>query len=175
MVVFLQAHQLFHYLGGQHELRVFFVDQYRCEATGLDCESLDYNIQFSGNPDLDAEESESWNVGVIWAPVQEIGLSVDIWSITQDNKIDEQQFGLVYDAECNDQQSEICVRLPPQEGQSLGVIQKIFNTYQNVSSQEASGVDISADYKLPFDEYGQLSFRLDWSYLNEFERDSRKP
>ncbi|QCZ93087.1 TonB-dependent receptor [Salinimonas iocasae] len=157
---------------GPSEKSVFFVDQYRCEATGLDCESLDYNIQFSGNPDLDAEESESWNVGVIWAPVQEIGLSVDIWSITQDNKIDEQQFGLVYDAECNDQQSEICVRLPPQEGQSLGVIQKIFNTYQNVSSQEASGVDISADYKLPYDEYGQLSFRLDWSYLNEFERDS---
>ncbi|WP_018984762.1 TonB-dependent receptor [Salinimonas chungwhensis] len=157
---------------GPSEKSVFFVDQYRCEATGLDCESLDYNIRFSGNPNLDAEESESWNVGVIWAPFQELGLSVDVWSITQDNKIDEQQFGLVYDAECNNQDSEICVRLPPQEGQSLGVIQRIFNTYQNVSSQEASGVDFSADYKLPFEQYGELSFRLDWSYLNEFERDS---
>ncbi|WP_137166462.1 TonB-dependent receptor [Salinimonas lutimaris] len=157
---------------GPSEKSQFFVDSYRCEATGLDCESLDYNIQFSGNPNLEAEESESWNVGVIWAPVQELGLSVDVWSITQDNKIDEQQFGLVYDAECNDQNSEICVRLPPQDGASLGVLQKIFNTYQNVTSQEASGVDFSANYMLAMQEYGELKFNLDWSYLNKFEKDN---
>ncbi len=157
---------------GPSEKSVFFVDQYRCEATGLDCESLDYNIQFSGNPGLEAEESESWNVGVIYAPFQELGLSVDVWSITQDNKIDEQQFGLVYDAECNDQNSEICVRLAPQSGESLGTIQKIFNTYQNVSSQEASGVDFSANYMLALNEYGEVKFNLDWSYLNEFEKDN---
>lgn len=155
---------------GPSEKSVFFVDRYRCEATGLDCESLDYNIQFSGNPGLEAEESESWNVGVIYAPFQELGLSIDVWSITQDNKIDEQQFGLVYDAECNSQDSEICVRLPPQSGESLGVIQKIFNTYQNVSSQEASGIDFSANYMLALNEYGEIKFNLDWSYLNEFEK-----
>lgn len=156
---------------GPSEKSVFFVDRYRCEATGLDCESLDYNIQFSGNPNLEAEESESWNVGVIWAPIQEVGLSVDVWSITQDNKIDEQQFGLVYDAECNDQSSTVCVRLQPQEGESLGVIQKIFNTYQNVSSQEASGVDFSANYNMALNNYGNLRFNLDWTYLTNFERD----
>ena len=156
---------------GPSEKSVFFVDQYRCAATGLDCESLDYNIQFSGNPGLEAEESESWNVGVIWAPVEALGLSIDVWSITQDNKIDEQQFGLVYDAECNNQNSEICVRLAPQAGESLGVIQKIFNTYQNVSSQEASGVDFSANYGLSLNNYGDLKFNLDWSYMNEFEKD----
>jgi len=133
---------------GPSQKSVFFVDKYRCDATGQDCESLDYNIEFAGNPNLDAEESESWNVGVIYAPIQELGLSIDVWSITQDNKIDEQQFGLVYDAECNNQDSTICVRLDPQPGESLGVIQKIFNTYQNVSSQEASGVDFSANYSM---------------------------
>lgn len=157
---------------GPSEKSVFFVDRYRCEATGLDCESLDYNIQFSGNPDLEAEESESWNVGVIYAPLQELDVSIDVWSITQDNKIDEQQFGLVYDAECNDQNSEICVRLSPQSGESLGTIQKIFNTYQNVSSQEASGVDFSANYMLALNEYGEVKFNLDWSYLHKFEKDS---
>ncbi|NMH61357.1 TonB-dependent receptor [Alteromonas ponticola] len=156
---------------GPSEKSIFFIDQYRCDATGLDCESLDYNIQFQGNPDLEAEESESWNVGVIWAPYQELGLSVDVWNITQDNKIDEQQFGVVYDAECNDQNSTICVRLPPQPGQSLGVIQKIFNTFQNVSSQEASGIDFGVNYGLDFDSYGTVKFNLDWSYLSNFEKD----
>ncbi len=83
----------------------FFVDTYRCEATGLDCDALDYNIEFAGNPDLEAEESESWNVGFIWAPSAEFGLSVDVWSITQDNKIDEQEFGPIYNSECNNQDS----------------------------------------------------------------------
>ncbi|ANB24224.1 TonB-dependent receptor [Alteromonas stellipolaris] len=156
---------------GPSQKSVFFVDRYRCEATGLDCESLDYNIEFAGNPDLEAEESESWNVGAIWAPTQALGLSVDIWSITQDNKIDEQQFGLVYDTECNNQDSEICVRLDPQGGASLGVIQKIFNTYQNVSSQEAAGIDLSANYMISLNDYGDVKFNLDWSYLTEFEKD----
>ncbi|CAI4148573.1 TonB-dependent receptor [Alteromonas macleodii] len=156
---------------GPSQKSVFFVDKYRCDATGQDCESLDYNIEFAGNPNLDAEESESWNVGVIYAPIQELGLSIDVWSITQDNKIDEQQFGLVYDAECNNQDSTICVRLDPQPGESLGVIQKIFNTYQNVSSQEASGVDFSANYRMELQEFGNVRFNLDWSYMNEFEKD----
>ena len=156
---------------GPSQKSVFFVDRYRCEATGLDCESLDYNIEFAGNPYLEAEESESWNVGAIWAPTQALGLSVDIWSITQDNKIDEQQFGLVYDTECNNQDSEICVRLDPQGGASLGVIQKIFNTYQNVSSQEAAGIDLSANYMISLNDYGDVKFNLDWSYLTEFEKD----
>ncbi|GEA02330.1 hypothetical protein KUL17_12270 [Alteromonas sp. KUL17] len=156
---------------GPSQKSVFFVDKYRCDATGQDCESLDYNIEFAGNPNLDAEESESWNVGVIYAPIQELGLSVDVWSITQDNKIDEQQFGLVYDAECNNQDSTICVRLDPQSGESLGVIQKIFNTYQNVSSQEASGVDFSVNYRMELQEFGNVRFNLDWSYMNEFEKD----
>ncbi len=116
----------------------FFVDTYRCEATGLDCDALDYNIEFAGNPDLEAEESESWNVGFIWAPSAEFGLSVDVWSITQDNKIDEQEFGPIYNSECNNQDSTVCVRLTPTGGDSLGTIQKIYSTFENVSSQEVS-------------------------------------
>jgi len=30
------------------------------------CANTDLTIQFSGNPDLDAETSETWNIGAIW-------------------------------------------------------------------------------------------------------------
>ncbi|WP_404340637.1 TonB-dependent receptor [Pseudoalteromonas mariniglutinosa] len=158
---------------GPSEESQFFVDTYRCQATGLDCTALDYNIQFSGNPNLEAEESESWNVGVIWAPIAEFGFGVDVWSITQDNKIDEQAFGPIYDMHCNDQNSSVCVRLAPQTGLSLGVIQKIHSTFENVSSQEVSGVDISANYNHSLDDYGLLKFNLEWAYQNDFEKDDR--
>ncbi|MEI8606135.1 TonB-dependent receptor [Pseudoalteromonas sp. B160] len=158
---------------GPSEESQFFIDSYRCAATGEDCDVLDYNIQFAGNPDLKAEESESWNVGFIWAPMADLGFSIDVWSITQDNKIDEQAFGPIYDAECNNQNSTICVRLSPQGGQSLGVIQKIHSTFENVSSQEVSGVDFSANYNHSLDDLGLLKFNLEWSYQDKFEKDGR--
>ncbi|TMM45058.1 TonB-dependent receptor [Colwellia ponticola] len=158
---------------GPSEKSQFFIDSYRCAATGQDCGALDYNIEFSGNPNLEAEESESWNVGVIWAPVADFGLSVDVWSITQDNKIDAEAFGPVYSAECNDQNSTICVRLAPQAGQSLGVIQKVHSTFKNVSSQEVSGIDLSANYSHSLEELGLLKFNLEWAYQNNFEKDGR--
>ena len=151
----------------------FFVDTYRCQATGKDCSALDYNIEFAGNPDLQPEESESWNVGFIWAPTAEFGLSVDVWSITQDNKIDEQEFGPIYASECNNQNSTVCVRLSPNGGDALGTIQKIFSTFENVSSQEVSGVDISTNYNHSLDDLGLLKFNLEWAYQDKFEKDGR--
>ncbi len=156
---------------GASETSEFYIDTYRCQATGLDCDPLDYNTEFGGNPNLDAEESESWNVGVIWAPAQSFDVGFDLWNIVQDNKIDKQNRGDVYAAECNNQNSTICVRLPPAPGQSLGVLDVIKSTYVNTSSQEVQGLDISSHYTLGLNEYGEIKFGLDWSYLLNFEKD----
>lgn len=158
---------------GPSQKSQFFVDTQRCEQTGLDCQALDYNIEFSGNPDLEAEESESWNIGFIWAPEADFGISVDIWSITQDNKIDEEEFGPIYAAECGNQNSTICVRLPATGGASLGTIQKVHSTFKNLSSQEVSGIDISGNYNHSLDELGLLKFNLEWAYQDKFEKDGR--
>ncbi len=123
---------------------------------------------------MDAEESESWNLGAIWAPTTQFGISVDVWSIEQDNKIDEQDFGSVYNTHCNDQNSTVCVRLPAVNGDALGVIQTVNSTFENVSSQEASGVDLSTNYNLDLNDMGLLKFNLEWSYMHEFTRDDRE-
>ncbi|WP_462171928.1 TonB-dependent receptor plug domain-containing protein [Pseudoalteromonas xiamenensis] len=156
---------------GPSEESQFFTDTYRCQATGKDCGVLDYNIQFAGNPNLKAEESESMNLGIVWAPTHEIGLGIDFWSITQDNKIDEEPFGPLYDAECNNQNSTVCERLAPQPGESLGVLRKLHSTFKNVTSQEVSGVDFSASYLYSLGESGDLKFNLEYSFLNKFEKD----
>ncbi|NMH66414.1 TonB-dependent receptor plug domain-containing protein [Shewanella salipaludis] len=149
----------------------FFKDNYRCAADGVDCEALDYNTEFAGNSELDAEESETWNVGIIWAPTHKLDMGLDIFSITQDNKIDKQPLGAIYDANCNDQNSTICERLAPQPGQTLGPIDVIHSSFINLSSQEVQGADISAHYGLELDNYGDLKFGLEWSYLYSFEKD----
>ncbi|WDE02963.1 TonB-dependent receptor [Thalassomonas viridans] len=157
---------------GPSEESSFFVDTYRCEADGIDCEALDYNTEFAGNKDLEAEESESWNVGVIWAPSQEFSLGVDVWSIEQDNKIDEANFGDIYNAECGNQNSTICVRHAPTGDDTFGVIDVVKSSFVNVTSQEAQGIDFSASYNLGLDNYGDVRFNLEWAYLDKFEKDN---
>ncbi|WP_065188210.1 TonB-dependent receptor [Shewanella woodyi] len=160
---------------GPSQTSTFFKDNYACEANGTlaeKCEVLDYNTEFSGNKDLEAEESESWNFGMFWAPSEKLDIGFDIWSITQDNKIDAAPFGDVYNANCNDQNSTICVRLPPVGGDTLGVIDVVHNSFINLSSQEAKGLDISAHYGMELDSYGDVKFGLEWSYLYEFDKDN---
>lgn len=154
----------------------FFVDTFRCptpDASNPACASTDYTIVFAGNPDLEAEESESWNVGAIWQVTEDLDFSLDVWSITQDNKIDEVPFGDVYAAECGNQNSTICVRRAPLPGQTLGELDRINNTFFNVSSQEADGIDLSSRYKMDLDGMGKLKFNLEYTYLSNFEKDGQ--
>ena len=150
----------------------FFIDTYRCAADGIDCEALDYNTEFAGNSELDAEESETWNAGMIWAPSQQFDVGFDIFSITQDNKIDKQPLGEIYTANCDDQNSTVCERLSPQAGQTLGPISIIHSSFINLSSQEVQGMDVSAHYGLELDSFGDLKFGLEYSYLHSFEKDN---
>ncbi|WP_110457488.1 TonB-dependent receptor [Shewanella algidipiscicola] len=150
----------------------FFIDTYRCAADNVDCTALDYNTEFSGNANLEAEESETWNAGLIWAPSQQFDIGFDVYSITQDNKIDKQPLGDLYTANCNDQNSTICERLAPQAGQSLGPISVINSSFINLSSQEVQGMDLSAHYGLELDGYGDIKFGLEYSYLHNFEKDN---
>ncbi len=122
---------------------------------------------------LEAEESESWNIGAIWQVTEDLDFSLDVWSITQDNKIDEVPFGDVYAAECGNQNSTICVRRAPLPGQTLGELDRINNTFFNVSSQEADGIDLSSHYKMDLDGMGKLKFNLEYTYLSNFEKDGQ--
>jgi outer membrane receptor protein involved in Fe transport len=154
----------------------FFIDTFLCptpNAANPACASTDYTIVFAGNPNLKAEESESWNVGMVWQATPDLDFSVDLWSITQDNKIDEVPFGEVYQAECGKQNSTICIRFTPLAGQTLGILNRINNGYFNVSSQEAQGLDLSGNYKMDLGDNGLLKFNLEWTYLDEFEKDNR--
>ena len=155
---------------GPSEESLFFTDTYGCAINDAYCASTDYNIVFSGNPDLEAEESESFNIGAVIKPVDNMQLSVDLWSITQEGKIDEVPFGYLYSEFCNDQNSTVCVRSTPLPGESLGSLQSINSGFINIGEQTVSGIDLSMVYSALTVAGGDLGLRLDYSYLTEFER-----
>ncbi len=148
----------------------FFQDTFLCADQGVSpCPVLDYTIVFSGNPDLEPEESESFNFGFVWQPSGAFNMAVDYWDLTQKNKIDEVPFGFLYQQFCSVQVSTVCIRQAPLPGDTLGELTSIAASFVNIGEQSASGVDLELNYTL---EVGPANVVLgfNYSHLLEFER-----
>lgn len=160
---------------GPSQVSLFFIDTYRCEATGKDCGVLDWNVSYGskeGNPNLEPEESKTWNIGAFYANDNGFDVGVDLWSVVQDNKIIP-YFSDIYAAECNKQDSSLCERLPAENGDALGTLKLVHGRLKNASSQDAGGIDFSTHYKMELDNIGQIKLGLEWTYMTKFELDDR--
>lgn len=157
---------------GPSQVSTFFTDTYRCEADQKSCVPLDYTIVFSGSEGLQPEESSNYNIGGVWQVTDAFDISADYWSIKQDNKIVQNDYENIYEEHCNDQSSETCERRAPLPGDELGELAILYNTYVNLSSQEAAGVDFSTNYNWELQDIGDIRLGLDWSYMSKFEKDS---
>jgi len=153
-------------LGPSQESR-FFSDSFGCADNTVYCAATDYTIVFTGNPELTAEESETFNFGVSWQ-LEGFTASVDYWDITQDDKIDE-AIGFTYQEECANQASTVCIRGTPLAGDTLGPLQQINATFDNINKQSVNGVDLELNYRFGAGG-GSLAFGLNYSKLLDFER-----
>lgn len=147
----------------------FFQDTFGCAVNPAYCANTDFLIIFAGNPNLEAEESENYNVGVVWQPTTSTNVSLDFWNIDQDNKIDEVPRVFIYEQECANQASTICVRGAPLPGDSLGPLQFIRSGFVNINSQETQGVDFAANQSFELGD-GSLTLGLDWTHLLKLDK-----
>jgi iron complex outermembrane recepter protein len=147
----------------------FFVDTFGCADNPAYCAATDYNIVFAGNPDLDAEESENFNIGAAWKPTDSWLVAVDYWDIKQENKIDEVNFGYLFSQYCGVQDSDVCVRGTPLPGDTLGPLQSVNSSFINIGEQSTNGVDVSVHFR---DSVmgGELFVGLDYSRMLEFKK-----
>lgn len=154
---------------GPSQQSLFFVDTYGCAVNPTYCANTDYTVNFSGNAQLDAEESESYNIGVIVEPLSSLHLSMDYWDITQQEKIDRVPVGYIYKKYCNDQNSSVCQRATPLPGEALGGLNSVNSSFVNIGEQSVTGIDVGVVYSMELAS-GNLALRLDYSYLIDFER-----
>lgn len=154
---------------GPSQDSLFFTDTLGCAVNPTYCGNTDYNLVFSGNPDLKPEKSKTYNLGVSWQPTSNIELSVDYWDIRVEDKIDRVPFGFLYQKFCQTQISDVCVRGTPLTGQALGQLQTIAVTFQNISEQKANGIDFGGYYSMDVGP-GKLTTGLSYTRLLKFER-----
>lgn len=153
-------------------------DLTQCRAQGIpdgDCPSGQVDEFTGGNPDLEAETSESWNFGVVVTPLENLEFSVDWWNVEVDDQITTLQLEDVLALEAaGTLPSGVVVNRGPSVGGVPGSITRcvgsvdltttpdcgITNVFGNVANFEVEGLDLRAQYSLStgFGEWlGQLT------------------
>ena len=128
---------------------------------------------------LEAEESESFTVGMVLNPVENLSISFDYWNIEVDNLIGIPRYNdLSYSClDSVNMSSPACSVFRDWDGNASGPI--LFDaypadavlTYGNLGKLSTNGIDVDVQYTMDVD-FGfasQLDFR--WSATNTFSRE----
>ena len=115
-----------------------------------------------GNPDLEAETSDSWTAGVVLQPrfLSNFTLTADYWNIKIENAIAsvsaQDIVNSCYDApDINNQYCALISRDDRPGSLTQGGLDYLQQSQVNFAGLEASGVDFNAVYRLDMDSFGK--------------------
>jgi iron complex outermembrane receptor protein len=122
--------------------------------------------QVGSNADLQPEKSRGYTLGFVVEPVKSLTLSFDYWNIRMKDMLANLPEQVYF--------------LNPEKYQSLIVrnpdrtINYIRNVTMNLGGQKAAGIDVSATYDFPRNDYGNFKVQLDGTYLTQFDNQLEK-
>jgi len=154
------------------------VDNLRCDALAgagnsaevlaardIACGPWEYTAVFQGNPDLDPEESASYNLGVIYEFSDDLSLSVDYYNYEIEDVIDSDTQFLVNTQGLD---PSVVERHPSTITGDPGEIANVFDSFQNIGDLNTSGLDINLQYGLDT-ELGKFDFSYVLNYVLDYE------
>lgn len=153
-----------------------------CQANGIaeaDCPDGQVEQYVGGNPNLQAELSESFNVGIIADPIDGLSVSVDWYQIEITDAVSSLDLQDVITFEQNN-------ALPPGvlvNRTGTGTISRcvtgisppacgIINPVANLATVEVEGFDVRAQYDMDTDSAGSFRFTLEYSGLEQYDETS---
>lgn len=115
----------------------------------------------TGNPELDAEESNNYGLGLVWDANEIASFNVDWWRIDiSDTVSNNAQFYV----DNEDLYPDNVVR-----GSGGGIVE-VLNPFQNIAEQNAWGIDFGADLNWTTQSAGDFGLNLAAAYLGQFEQ-----
>ena len=131
-------------------------------------------IKQGGNPKLDPEKSHQYSAGFVLEPTRDVTFGADYFYIKQrqqigiingDTKITDyiDKFNATTRTSSSIYSGDIATKIDPFSG--VTVIDFVSSQFANVAEQITKGVDISARYRLPKTEFGQLTAGIESTYL----------
>jgi outer membrane receptor protein involved in Fe transport len=149
-----------------------FVNSY--VASGTQASVITEGAAVAGFP-IKAEYGKSYDFGLVYSPSWAPGLSttVDIWRVNLNNVISE--VGLQSEMNlCAAGQTQFCQYVQRvQSGVNAGqLLQTSAEVTANLGSLATSGVDFSANYKLPQFSFGKISIGMNATYLKYYTQET---
>lgn len=146
----------------------FVKDWAQCELNGIpadQCVPEQVEALSGGNPDLEAESSESWNLGVVFEPIDDLVLEANYYNIDLENVITNINAQTLLNMERDG------LGLP--SGTSItrdasGNIVLLTSVTANAAVREVSGLDLEASYLWDIGEWGVFKPSVTWSHINEY-------
>ena len=158
-----------------------YVDPTRCAITGAaaDCGSGQAVLISAASPSVQPEKSKSFTVGLIFEPVKDTSISVDLWEIRRTNEIlgaDASAIlanptgfsGSKIIRQVNDDPIDKTTGLPVVGGP--GTLQALSAPYVNGPNTKTNGIDIDLQQRLNLGDAGKIVGNLTWTHVNLFKR-----
>lgn len=139
-----------------------------------------YLSEIYGNPDLDAEESEALDFGVVFNFNDQTSLTLDYWAFEHDNIVgidDEELFRAALRGDVRvaaaDELATDEIGIETRDGTIGAPIEEIHLQLENLGVQETSGLDITYTQRWDMGS-NRLTFLVDGTYLLDYQRQLSK-
>ena len=132
-----------------------------------------YILESSGNTDLEPEESDNLNLGIVITPIEGLTITADWWKIETVDTVgvfsDENISRLDAVLRASGSSNPNVIRAKPDADNPLGEILRITRRYENLNKREMKGYDIGAYYTLD-SAIGTFDFKLNLAKLTDFDQ-----
>jgi len=129
----------------------------------LSTTTVGIRVTSTGSENLEAEESDNYNIGAIWTPTANFDIRLDYWRIEYEDVIQvENAQGKVIADRCG---PDIIREGPCETGTLVGVTSNLFNA----SSVDTDGLDLEANWAIDGGGLGQFVLRANASHFLNYE------
>ena len=130
------------------------------------------SIQTNGDPGLEPEEADAFNIGVTFSPTGNLEFSLDYWAFEYEDLIVKQVADVIVAQEVADTQAgragtpaQMAVTRDP----SSNLITLVQTEFINASSAETDGFDFGWTYRLETGGAGVFTFGGNWTRINSYD------
>ena len=132
-----------------------------------------YILETAGNQDLEPEESDNFNIGIVITPIENLTITADWWEIETEDTVgvfsDENESRLDAVLRASGSSNPSVIRAAPDVDNPLGEILQIVRRYENLNTREVKGFDIGVYYTIQSD-VGTFDIKLNAAKLTDFEQ-----
>jgi iron complex outermembrane receptor protein len=140
--------------------------------TNNPCLLTQYQNFQGGNRDLSAEESTSWNVGLVWNPLDDLSLALDWFNIELEDEVGLSSMQQLFDQEfAIDPSAPATGTVDKVTRVGGGRVESLDRRSSNIAGRKTDGLDFEGSYGFSIGAIGDFRAGVQWTYVNEYERD----